>query len=380
MNIAMRTVLVVAIIAILVGAVILVYVYAGKARQTLVFSPTQVLGATWIQYKNEYVLPGNSRTVDPSRAEITTSEGESYTMLRGVWMDDKSTFDASWTWTQKSLQHTSDHLFSWVYGKLPNGSYGVLTNMNGTTSASDGDIKGTPYLTADNLESTSLTPYAVIDPSYLAPEDYRIFALVDPGDPWNSLVSSSYSVLQESIQQPLDKSKSADLPPDWISINKTTGVIGPPPVGSTTTGAATSTGETTNFGFDALRVPFRLALDYTWFHDSRDTSLLSEMNFLKYTWESAHAIGETYSHDGTPVEPAQTPAMYGGTLGYFLYEDSSDAKAIYQTELVSMFNPNSNQWQTQLSYYDDNWAWFGVALFNGLLPNLAASATFPATP
>jgi hypothetical protein len=36
-----------------------------------------------------------------------------------------------------------------------------------------------------------------------------------------------------------------------------------------------------------------------------------------------------------------------------------------------LFSPDSNTWKITLGYYDDNWAWFGIALYNNLLPNLA---------
>ena len=38
----------------------------------------------------------------------------------------------------------------------------------------------------------------------------------------------------------------------------------------------------------------------------------------------------------------------------------------------SNINPDKQQWKNALSYYDDNWAWFGIALTQHALPNLAA--------
>jgi hypothetical protein len=40
---------------------------------------------------------------------------------------------------------------------------------------------------------------------------------------------------------------------------------------------------------------------------------------------------------------------------------------------VYLFNPDTNTWKEELSYYDNNWAWFGIALYNNLLPNLTAN-------
>jgi endo-1,4-beta-D-glucanase Y len=399
MPLVIRTILTVLLIAALAGALTYLYLAVGKERTPLTFSPTQVLGATWHTYKDHYVEAASGRTVDPSRQNITTSEGESYTMLRAVWMADKPTFDASWNWTKGNLRHSNDQLFSWLYGKRTDGTYGVLVDQNGNVTASDADenialslifayarwqdptylaeargiiadiwsnevltIGGTPYLVANDLEKTSKAQTAVVNPSYLSPAAYRIFSLVDSSHPWSRVVDSSYQVLTQSIDAPLDTGKSAGIPPDWVLIDKKTGAIT----------ATNSTVQTTNFGFDALRVPWNLALDYQWFSDERDRTLLSKMSFFTYTWQSAHAIGQTYTHAGTSVDPSQSTALYGGTIGYFLYEDPVNGRRVYDEKLLSLYNPDINEWKEQLSYYDDNWAWFGIGLYNQLLPNLAA--------
>src|SRR5262249_51740773 len=150
-----------------------------------------------------------------------------------------------------------------------------------------------------------------------------------------------------SMAQTLDKSTSASLPPDWISLNKTTGAI--TPLLSATTD--------TNFGFDAMRVPFNLALDWQWFGDSRDKQLLSSMSFLGDQWKKDGTLASVYGHDGSIVQSAEVPALYGGVIGYFQFADTSDAANIYQNKLLYLYNPGANEWKQTLSYYDDNWAW-----------------------
>ena len=389
---------------LLCGAVVLAasvfYRNSDKSDVPLIFSPVQFLNATWLTYKQAYVEQGSFRTIDTSRGGITTSEGQSYTMLRAVFMGDKTTFDGAWKWTQGNIFHTNDHLFAWLWGKKPNGTYGVLTAQNGETSASDADtdialslvfayarwqdptylasaratigdiwdkeviqINGMPYLTADNIEKSSTNAYAAVNPSYLNPAAYRVFALIDKSHPWGALADSSYVLLQNSMRANLDKKQSAGLAPDWIDINKTTGAVQAIP------GAI----NTTNFGFDAMRVPFRLALDWEWFKDSRDMATLKQLSFLGTAWDTNHALAATYSHDGAVLDAGETPAMYGATLGYFMLEASSTAQVVYDQKLTFLYAPGANTWKEPLSYYDDNWAWFGIALYNHLLPNLAAT-------
>jgi endoglucanase len=375
------------------------YVLAHKGDRALIFSPTQVLGATWLHYKEQYLEQGSGRTLDKSRDNVTTSEGESYTMLRAVWQGDRATFDQSWGWTKDNLLHDDDWLFSWLFGQRDDGSYGVLAAQGGEHSASDADqdialalvfayarwqdpayigearrilddiwdkevitVNGKPYLAANDLEKFSSSDSAIINPSYLAPYAYRVFALVDSAHPWGELVDTSYDVLSRSMDEPLGSVVSAGLPPDWVRINKTTGALLAPG------------GELqTSFGFDALRVPLRLALDYEWYADPRAKELLGKMSLLSGQWKSAGALAATYAHDGSIVQNFETPAMYGGTIGYFLFADPALAKDVYEKKLGFLYNSDTNDWKQRLSYYDDNLAWFGIGVYNHLLPNLVAN-------
>ena len=375
------------------------YRNSGKADIPLVFAPTQVLNATWINYKDTYIEKTSGRTIDPSRGQITTSEGQSYTMLRSVWVGDKTTFDSSWSFTHDNMQHKNDALFSWLYGKQTNGTFGVLASQGGNTSASDADsdialslvfayarwqdpsyltaaraiiadiwdkevitVNGTPYLAADNVEKTSSSSMALVNPSYLSPYAYRVFAQVDGAHPWGKLVDSSYSVLQKSITSNLGATKGG-LPPDWIALDKKTGSL------SATTQASLSS----NYGYDAMRVPWRVAMDWQWNHDPRAKDVLGRMTPLADAWAKNAQLDTTYTHSGTPVGAYESPAMYGGAIGYFMVTNPTEASKVYTEKLVFLYNPDLNSWKQKLSYYDDNWAWFGIGLYNNLLPNLAAN-------
>ncbi len=61
-----------------------------------------LLTAAWIGYKHRFIQP-DGRVIDFQRDQVTTSEGQSYAMLRAVWMDDRPTFDLTWRWTQDNL-------------------------------------------------------------------------------------------------------------------------------------------------------------------------------------------------------------------------------------------------------------------------------------
>jgi hypothetical protein len=68
------------------------YKNSSKRQVPIIFSPRSELVALWEEYKKEYLEPGTSR-LDKQKDFITTSEGQSYAMLRAVWVGDKETFD-----------------------------------------------------------------------------------------------------------------------------------------------------------------------------------------------------------------------------------------------------------------------------------------------
>jgi endoglucanase len=353
----------------------------------IVFSAKSMMDYLWQNYKAEYIEPESNRTLDKQQNNITTSEGQSYTMFRAVIMGDQETFDASYKWTKDILKRKEDNLFSWLFGEKPDGTYGVLTERGGYNSASDADtdialalifafnrwhqheylddamaiiediwdkevmvIDGLPYMTANNVEK--FTPDdIIINPSYFAPYAYKIFAKLDPDHDWLGVVDSSYKVLNES---------TTVLPPDWLIIDKETGKTSPTNIENLTT----------NYSYDALRVPWRIALDYEWNKEPRAKAYLDKLSFLGEEWRKKKKIASTYSHDGKVLEDNEVPVMYGGAIGYFMFSNPSMAEDVYNKKLKYLFSPDKNAWKNTLSYYDDNWAWFGIGLYNHLIPNI----------
>ncbi len=382
--------------------VVVLYVNGSKRQVPLIFSQREVLENTWDAYKTSTLESGTGRTLDKSQNNLTTSEGQSYTMLRAVWMDDKETFDSSLNFTQTILKHKDDNLHAWKFGEISKDKYGILTSSGGQNSATDAEtdialslvfayqrwgdrayldqaklliadiwkyevvsVKGRPILAANDVERLS-SDKVIFNPSYFSPYEYRIFAVVDPAHNWQSVLDSSYDILDKSMNMPLDKGASANIPPDWIQVNRTTGAIE----------AVKNKNLTTNYSYDALRVPWRLALDWQWYGDPRDKALLDRMSFFTNEWDNAHEVSVTYGHDGTLIgDQTEVPALYGGLIGYFMVSDTAHADDVYKEKLQILYDTDTNTWRTPLGYYDDNWAWFGIGLYLKLLPNLADSLT-----
>jgi len=388
-------------------AIVLIVVAAGattyaviasskKVDQNIIFASHTLLAGTWNDYKTEYWEKDTGRTLDKQQDDITTSEGQSYTMMRAVWMSDKPTFDKAWAWTQEQLQR-EDKLFSWRWGKLDDGTYGVLTNVNGQNAASDADSDialallmaasrwqdekylvqakevivsmwdneivtagGKQYLASNNLEKQSSSPI-VMNPSYLAPYAYREFAKVDKEHNWNAIVDSSYDLLDRSADANLDKSKTAGLIPDWVLMDRKTGELSAPTV----------TSLTTNYGYDAMRAPWRIALDYKWNNEPRAKATLEKMSFLADEWKRTGTLKSIYAHDGSVVSNDEVAESYGTALSYFDVVEPELAKEVYDQKIKTLYDQNTNSWDQPITYYAANWVWFGIALHEDQLPNLA---------
>ncbi|MBB3675578.1 glycosyl hydrolase family 8 [Modestobacter versicolor] len=360
-------------------------------------SDRTVLDDLWRVYTENYLEEGTNRTLDPQSGGITTSEGQSYTMLRAVWSDDLQTFTDSWQWTKDNLQR-ADSLMSWRFGPRSDGSYGVQEELGGDNTASDADadialallmaysrwkqdvflydalpiidsiwteevvaVAGEPVLAANDLEQFD-TERVLVNPSYFAPYAYRVFAAVDLEHDWPGLVDNTYEVLEALEDQPLDAARSAGLPPDWVFMDRETGAFSP-----------VSDTLTTRFSYDALRLPWRLALDARWHDEERAVALLERQSLLAEEWTSRGELAAVYGRDGTPVVDYEAPAMYGGAMGYFTVVEPDLAEEVYTEELLPVYDADTGNLAEQLGYYDSNWVWFGMALHLDALPDLTVT-------
>lgn len=346
--------------------------------------PQRILESSWESYKKHFVKDG--RTIDLYKNNETTAESQAYTLLRAVWMNDKETFDSVYGWTKENLQQSSG-VFSWKWNtekqEIVNATDAdqdialallfAHKRWGGSLYKADAEriidaiwrenivvVKNTPYVTAGNWADhrTAIT----INPSYLSPAAYRIFATVDSLHSWDKVITSSYEVLGKCTTGKLDK-KTGVLPPNWCTLQKSNQQVvasqKPQPVG-------------TEYGYNAFRVPWRIALDYQWYKSPQAKAYLSRLSVLKEKWEKDKKLVAAYQHDGNEWEKYESVAAYGGNLGYFVTQDKQTAEVIYKTKVLHKFYEDADK-----SYWDDpknslmqNWGWFGTAMYANKLPNL----------
>lgn len=372
----------------------LLYINSRFSKITRVFSPQSLLISSWENYKEKFINE-DGRVIDPSQSDITTSEGQSYALLRAVWIDDKQTFDKVWQFTKDNLKQPNDNSFGWRWGKREDGSFGFIAG-GGENNATDADsdialalilasrrwngekyleevkpilndlwelnteiAAGKRYLVAGNWAKNNQE--LVLNPSYFAPYAWRIFGKIDKEHDWESLIDPAYELLMQLGKEPLDKPKAIGLPPDWVAVNRQTGKIT----------SANLENLTTNYSFDALRIPWRIALDYQWNGDKQALNYLTSLNFLEQSYALQNKLVSSYSHDGQVLSQTENPAMYSSALGYFLKVKPELAQKIYQEKIIKLYSNAQDSFNEDLPYYEQNWLWFGTALYHNFLSDFS---------
>jgi endoglucanase len=247
--------------------------------------------------------------------------------------------------------------------RFGNTAYGsaALSVLSGMWQHDITSLIGMNVVTAGNWAATQQNPGPVINPSYFAPYAYRVFAREDTAHPWMSLVDSSYTLLDRCTAATLDGVASAGLPPNWCALSRSTGQIVSFPQIS---GAD-------NYGYDAFRVMWRVAVDALWNNEPRARDYLSRHDFLRTRWGAAQRLDPVYGHNGMVVSGYDDPTIYGGDVGNFVTAEPAAAAQIEQ-RLLSTFHPGAPAYFGDArNYFEQNWVWFGLALAGGALPDLA---------
>ncbi len=342
--------------------------------------------SSWAYYKNKFIH-SYGQVIDPSNGN-TTSEGQSYAMLRAVWMKDKTTFDGVWQWTRDHLQYRNgDKLFSWLW--RDNESGGSVVD---SASATDADldialalifanrlwedpsyfkaafeiiqdiwknevvnIKGRYYLTASS--GANRDGSYISNPSYYSPATYHVFSQIDAAHPWADLYHDTYTTLNI-----LADNSPSRLPPNWILISPTGElrsaeqyVLDP---------------EVNSYGFDAFRTMWRISLDSLWFNGTDSLNYLSKVEpFFENEIKERGDVYAIYGIDGTPRVSYQSISTTVGALSVFNVTNPQMAEKIYSQKIKGKYKDDGT-WGDPNNYFDQNWAWFGSALHLKYLTNL----------
>ena len=353
-----------------------------------------VLQASWTSYREHFISP-EGRVIMEERGGGTISEAQGYALLRALWADDQETFVRVYRWTGKHLSRETthgDHLLAWHWGKKPDGSWGILD----ANTASDGDLDyaialllaarrgwqappdlpdyqtkarqvaqdilakevvelpdGTLLLAPGNWHTES-PPY-LINPSYFFPAAYRAFAQAGFDPRWGRLHADAYPFLQR-LTQTLGETPGVGLVPDWVQV-AADGKITPYPKRSS------------HFSWEAVRLPWRVALDRLWFGDLA-AARLSRDQFLPFfatEWRTRGKLLAEYSYDGRAQVDFESPVIYAGALAAGLAGGDKEFAWRMAQKIFTFYQESETQayFVSPDNYYANNWAWFGLALYAG---------------
>ncbi len=352
-------------------------VVTSKNGEVIIFSTLEknpaALQESWEFYKEMYITD-KGQVIDIEE-NISTSEGQAYAMLRAVILEDKQTFDKVWEYTQNKFQaREGDKLLSWKI-------QADTEEVTDYTIATDADIDaatalllasktwGESYLSdakiliADIWRKTvfeidglyylgySDNPFSgeqiILNPSYFSPYAYRMFQTVDDNN-WTQLATDSYTVLDQISK----RTGSTTLPPNWIGLNTTT---------KSYESANLSNKNKDDYSFDAFRTYFRVALDYQQFESYEAQTYLEEQSkLITDIFEKQGYLPSILEVNGEPNSDFESVSTNIGLISTWITDQDKEIKA----NTILFKDYNKTHWGKSKNYYDQNWGWFGLALYN----------------
>lgn len=338
------------------------YKYGIKATNG---NESDMQAAYTIFVSNYYEENGNLARIKWDNKAQTVSEGIGYGMLIMVYMDNatnntQSKFDKLWNYYQKWPNNNG--LMHWKI----NGFTGV-EEENGAT---DGDLDVALALTMayaqwedDKYRAAAkdlidkirdfevdrdnyLKPGDVWDeeknPSYLVTVALDIFKHVGEGTLWPEVLTTSYSLLKKC------RNSSTGLVPNWCSKE-----------------GAPSSGEKGDYGYDAARTPWRMALAYAWHGHTDAKDIAAKMcSWIKSnTGSDPSAIASGYKLDGTKTENYNIPTFIGPFTCAGMVDASHQSWVNAGYDKLKTFTGDDN-------YYNESMQLLTMLLLTGNMENL----------
>jgi len=327
-----------------------------------------------------------TRRPDSPGAEVnsTVSEGIAYGMIIAVAMGDQPLFDGLWKYSQEFLNENG--LMNWYINAA-----GTAPIQTGGATDSDEDMAwalvmadrqwgGKGSLDRDYIEYAKtqiqriwdheidhgqgefLKPgdtwnETVFNPSYFAPNQYRIFGQVTGKvDEWNRVIDRGYEMLNKCLNAE-NKNLENGLAPAWCDLN----------------GRPTGTNGASNYQYDSARVPFRIGQDYCYNGEPRAKAYLEKIsNFFANI--GAADIVDGYALDGRP-EPDRDSDPNGPQSAVFL--GSAAVGAMHDPKFQSFIDDcyarvATGELLARSSYYNYSWTALSLLMLTGNLNEFPA--------
>jgi endo-1,4-beta-D-glucanase Y len=182
-----------------------------------------------------------------------------------------------------------------------------------------------------------------------------IIGAVQEASAWGRLGQDTYPLLAR-LSRGLAGKPGVGLFPDWCRIGAQ-GRFSPAPE------------RDSQFGWEAARLPWRLALDSRWFQEPRAAQVLRErfLPFFKKEWQARGRLAAVYNYDGTPAVTYESPVIYAGVLAAALAAGDREFAAQLAQKIQGFYQEKDGRayFVSPDNYYANNWAWLGLALYAG---------------
>lgn len=333
---------------------------------------------SYAEWKKHHLTPrgagGHLRVMSRSVRDAdrpTYSEGIAYGMLLAAYLGDRPTLDRLWAYARS--HHNARGLMVWQVS-----ARGEHFDETAATDA-DQDM-AFALLVADDrwggyrqdalglmrrILEHAIEPGSfvvrpgdtwggaeVTNPSYFAPAYYRRFAAHSGDARWLRVLERSYAVLARINAH---GGPRALLLPNWST------AAGTPPTGE-------FADRDYEYGYDATRAPWRLAMDAAWDCERRAQGQLQRMNaFFQRVRPSR--MGDLYTLDGERKGGAHHAAFVGPVAAAALLSPDRDHQRAAWEEAVRL-GPSG-------VYYEDSLRLLSLLLASGNMPPPADRGTTP---
>jgi len=314
----------------------------------------------------------------PANEEDTTvSEGIAYGMILAVTMDDQTVFDKLWKYSQKYLN--GNGLMHWRIS-----ASGEVTGSGAATDADEdmawalalADVKwggmgslDAPYLELAKTQIQRIWDHEVVhdwgellnagdswngaivfNPSYFAPNQYRLFGKLSGNvEGWNKVIDKGYEILEKSMRPDFGNAENG-LIAAWTDAE---GVPHGP-----------FDGAPTHYQYDSARIPFRIGMDYCEFGEPRAKAYLDKINSF-FSGLGAAQIVDGYDLNGMPraENPDAQSALFVGAAGVAAMSDPRFKPLMDDVWTLLV----SKEMTPPSYYYNLSWQVFALLMMSGNL-------------
>ena len=355
---------------------------------TIEYANTDMIKQHYQLWKGAWYSASQGWILAPEGTCSTVSEAIAYGMLITVYMDDKDVFDKLYaTWTSNGGNGAG---MNWRIGC--DGGSGSASDAdfdaalalvmaskqwNNATYLSDAK-KIISWIASNDIGGNKIKPgnqwNDAFNPSYAATANFQLFQDVAGGS-WSNVISQAYTDLNAC------QDSKTGLVPDWCDWNSHK---------PTKTSAAVAN----DIGFydDASRTPWRTAMAYYWYGDSKAKSFNKKIvDWLIPETRTASGVNSGYKYDGNgykadmSTERNFVSSSFSGGLGLAAssFEDSKEATTYFGTVYNVLKEKKScskadgcGKSVTGEKYFPATLNMIYLLLMTGNMPNLYNTAGF----